>query len=133
MKNNKTMLDRDGILTLLEVNDKRALSTIDAKLKEKWLRLEDKTILKLIKSVLLETMANTRFIYENYFYLMIVGDHVKIISETIEDMISHYAENFDSQQFTKELQNLKKQNESNQEVIDLFKMAFKRRYFGSEK
>lgn len=127
------MLDRDGILTLLEVNDKRALSTIDAKLKEKWLRLEDKTILKLIKSVLLETMANTRFIYENYFYLMIVGDHVKIISETIEDMISHYAENFDSQQFTKELQNLKKQNESNQEVIDLFKMAFKRRYFGSEK
>jgi len=124
--------DKKAVFNQLEENDNRALAIIDGKLQKRFLRLGSKTTLKMIKSVFLEANANTRFTFALYFYLKSVSDHLVLLTDTVLTMMDEYEGDFDFQQIKEQIHELKQQKQDNQDIIDLFKAVFDRKYFGEK-
>lgn len=124
--------DRETVFSQLEENDNRALAIIDGKLQQSFLWLGSKTTLKMIKSVFLEANANTRFAFALYFYFKSVSDHLVLLTDTVLTMMDKYEGDFDFQQIKEQIHELKKQKQDNQDIIDLFKAVFDRKYFGEK-
>jgi ribosomal 50S subunit-associated protein YjgA (DUF615 family) len=126
------IFDRERVFRQLEENDNQALSVIDSKLKQKLLWLDSKTTLKFIKAILEEANANTRFTFALYYSLENVRNHLILLTDEVLKLMDKYEGNFDFQEIKKQIQGLKQQVQDNQDIVDLFKAVFDKRYFGQE-